>query len=67
MFKNGDVVQLKSGGPLMTVSEVIGNDVHCRWFVGNEEKSSSFSSEMLKLAATGPKAFYVPRRRRPII
>lgn len=67
MFKMGDVVQLNSGGPLMTVSETNGNDVHCRWFIGNEEKSSSFPSEMLKLAATGPKAVYVPGRRRPIL
>ena len=51
MFKAGDVVQLKSGGPLMTVSEVNGSIVHCRWFVGAEEKSSSFSPEMLKAAS----------------
>jgi uncharacterized protein YodC (DUF2158 family) len=67
MFKVGDVAQLKSGGPLMTVSEVDGTVVHCRWFVGTEEKSSSFPSEMLKQAGgPGPKAFYVPsalRRR----
>jgi len=63
MFQVGDVVQLKSGGPLMTVSELQGNIVHCRWFVGNEEKSSSFASELLKSANTGPKFAYVPRRR----
>jgi uncharacterized protein YodC (DUF2158 family) len=69
MFKTGDVVQLKSGGPLMTVAEVNGDDVDCRWFVGNEEKSSSFPSEMLKSPSAGPKAFFVPppRGRRPIV
>jgi uncharacterized protein YodC (DUF2158 family) len=66
MFKAGDVVQLKSGGPLMTVSEVDGNSVHCRWFSANEEKASSFPSELLKPADTGPKFAYVPGRRRPI-
>jgi uncharacterized protein YodC (DUF2158 family) len=68
MFKKGEVVQLKSGGPLMGVSDVDGNTVHCRWFdKNNEEKSSSFPAEMLQAASTGPKAFYVPRQRRPIV
>lgn len=32
-FKAGDVVRLKSGGPLMTI-RTIGTDgrVHCSWF-----------------------------------
>lgn len=64
MFRAGDVVQLKSGGPLMTVSEIDGNTVHCGWMAGTEEKSSSFPSEMLKSASGGPKAFYVPSSRR---
>jgi uncharacterized protein YodC (DUF2158 family) len=67
VFKAGDVVQLKSGGPLMSVSEIDGNIVHCRWFVGTEEKNSSFPSEILKLTGSpGPTAIYVrgPNRRR---
>lgn len=32
-FKPGDVVQLKSGGPAMTVSEVSPNvGIVCHWF-----------------------------------
>jgi uncharacterized protein YodC (DUF2158 family) len=31
-FNPGDVVQLKSGGPLMTVSVVTGPVVVCEWF-----------------------------------
>ena len=31
-FKPGDVVQLKSGGPSMTVTMVVGIDTHCAWF-----------------------------------
>jgi uncharacterized protein YodC (DUF2158 family) len=30
----GDTVQLKSGGQLTTVSEVVGNECRCRWFDG---------------------------------
>ena len=67
MFRVGDVVQLKSGGPLMTVSEIDGNVVHCRWFLQQEEKSSSFPSELLQPANTGPKFAYVPGPRRPIL
>lgn len=37
-FKPGDVVILKSGGPLMTVSSVAGQNVACSFFhkVGND-------------------------------
>lgn len=32
-FQPGDVVQLKSGGPLMTVSKIDSDgDVYCTWF-----------------------------------
>ncbi len=31
-FKEGDVVKLKSGGPEMTVSEVKGDKLYCKWF-----------------------------------
>ncbi|WP_330148618.1 YodC family protein [Shewanella oncorhynchi] len=35
-MKAGDVVYLKSGGPLMTVVNVIDESVHCTWF--NDKK-----------------------------
>ena len=31
-FEIGDVVQLKSGGPEMTVTAVNNNEVACAWF-----------------------------------
>jgi len=52
-FKAGDVVQLKSGGPLMTVTEV-GIDtsgtpeVWCTWFAGTEQKHGHFPAETVK-------------------
>jgi len=51
----GDVVQLKSGGPKMTVSEV-GPDgagqirAWCQWFEGTKAHADSFPVTSLKLA-----------------
>ena len=40
-FKTGDVVKLKSGGPIMTVTNVAGTDaVNCVWFDNNNKESS---------------------------
>lgn len=45
MFKKGDVVRLKSGGPTMTVEDTAGYDdgkIRCAWFAKDEVKSSKF-------------------------
>jgi uncharacterized protein YodC (DUF2158 family) len=51
-FKAGDVVQLKSGGPDMTVNFVendSGTEVAaCSWFVNNKKESSRFPTSSLK-------------------
>jgi len=50
-LKPGDVVQLKSGGPLMTVRWVGDKaDVSCTWFVGSEVRHADFKVEQLNLA-----------------
>jgi uncharacterized protein YodC (DUF2158 family) len=51
-LKVGDVVRLKSGGPVMTVSATAmnGRQLICAWFVGEENKSAAFSSEALVAA-----------------
>jgi uncharacterized protein YodC (DUF2158 family) len=46
MIKAGDVVQLKSGGPRMTVVKLETTDhgvsAYCNWFEGKTPKSGSF-------------------------
>lgn len=51
-WKVGDLVQLKSGGPVMTVASVrddIGQ-LACKWFLNSEPKSDWFPPEALELA-----------------
>jgi uncharacterized protein YodC (DUF2158 family) len=46
-FKVGDVVQLKSGGPQMTVKFLDGDDVICMWFDGKRTLDERFPAETL--------------------
>ena len=48
-LKVGDVVQLKSGGPLMTVRAIEENSVFCVWFDGKDTKSGRFPGATLTL------------------
>jgi len=50
-FKNGDVVQLKSGSPTMTIDTALtSGTVRCKWFAGNDVKVEDFHEESLILA-----------------
>ncbi|WP_241594919.1 YodC family protein [Rosenbergiella epipactidis] len=52
-FNKGDVVQLASGGPKMTVigeNSMLGGYV-CEWFSKEEIKSKVFTEESIKLAS----------------
>ena len=59
VFKVGDVVRLKSGGPKMTVSEIVigtksGTEsvtVRCTWFHDNRVESYNFQQDILKDAS----------------
>ena len=57
-FKVGDQVQLKSGGPIMTIARVTEVDedefaggirIGCQWFVKDEVKSHPFHPDVLEL------------------
>lgn len=47
-IKAGDVVQLKSGGPSMTVQYLSGHAAVCHWFNGNDAKQYEFYLDQLK-------------------
>ncbi len=52
-FEPGDVVQLKSGGPKMTVARVFTSTkgerlAHCEWFVDGKKQFDNFSLSSLE-------------------
>lgn len=50
-FKVGDQVELKSGGPTMTVTGYVYNgNVDAKWFSGGKLSSGEFPSGSLQLA-----------------
>ena len=53
-FEIGDVVQLRSGGPKMTVHGLVSDgDVVCQWFEGNAVHEESFPKDALKKTESG--------------
>jgi uncharacterized protein YodC (DUF2158 family) len=57
LFKKGDVVQLKSGGPAMTVNECPGDGMTsgrprttylCVWFKGATRDQNAFEEHLIK-------------------
>jgi uncharacterized protein YodC (DUF2158 family) len=49
MLKVGDVVCLKSGGPQMTVSDVVADGIYCEWFDGNTRRNDIFNPLTVEL------------------
>lgn len=47
-FKVGDVVQLKSGGPVMTITYIDGGKAVCEWFDNNTPASSTYPVEAIE-------------------
>lgn len=59
-FKPGELVELKSGGPVMTVesaNESFSQDdkwsYGCTWFAGDKHQHNQFEEAALKLAEQG--------------
>jgi uncharacterized protein YodC (DUF2158 family) len=56
MFKPGDVVTLKSGGPKMTVAWCEDQNgtpqAYCEWFEGSKKMGSTFAPTSLEQVAT---------------
>jgi uncharacterized protein YodC (DUF2158 family) len=47
-FRIGDVVELNSGGPQMTVEKVDGDQITCTWFVDSKADHRTFPESVLK-------------------
>lgn len=55
-FSEGDVVQMKSGGPIMTISEIRDDGkVVCHWFGDkNKQEIGTFPNVVLEKFDSGP-------------
>ncbi|MCY4085337.1 MAG: DUF2158 domain-containing protein [Actinomycetia bacterium] len=52
-FEPGDIVELKSGGPLLTVTDVTGDAIEATWFTeAGERKEGTFDPITLQGAET---------------
>ena len=54
-FVTGDIVELKSGGPKMTVKGNPGTDpdlYDCQWFGGKKLENGFFRGDSIKLSST---------------
>jgi uncharacterized protein YodC (DUF2158 family) len=61
-FKVGDTVQLKSGGPIMTVSFLEEQDSRCFWFSKDDHRMEGiFPVETLKTASEPETGVYATR------
>jgi uncharacterized protein YodC (DUF2158 family) len=55
-FNTGDIVQLKSGGPRMTVAETDQWGVTCQWFAGSKLSRGKFREDQLEVPPAEEKA-----------
>jgi uncharacterized protein YodC (DUF2158 family) len=47
-FKKGETVQLKSGGPIMTIKDVVLGGYRCQWFAGKKLEEGYFPEASLE-------------------
>lgn len=58
LFDAGDLVRIKSGGPVMTVRGAYGSDsknFECQWFAGKKLEMGRFPGESLVPVEDEPK------------
>lgn len=55
MFKGGNIVRLKSGGPKMTVDKVNNSKISCVWFKDEHLKTAIFRKDTLESVDDGEK------------
>lgn len=55
-FKIGDIVQLKSGGPKMTVTSVSEDTVVTAWFAGSKKEQGGFPFDAVTIFKEEPKS-----------
>jgi len=49
-FKVGDIVELNSGGPKMTVSRIAARHLYCCWFTAGKRQEACFPPATLRPA-----------------
>lgn len=54
-FVPGDLVKLKSGGPVMTVKSVNFDNIVCQWFGGKKLEDGHFHPDSLEVAKVDEK------------
>lgn len=56
-FETGDLVKLKSGGPIMTVqsqASTSGTTFYCQWFAGKKLERGVFPGDSLEVVDKEP-------------
>jgi uncharacterized protein YodC (DUF2158 family) len=53
-FQTGDVVALKSGGPLMTIQEMAEDGAHCVWFDQGAPRYATFPASTVDKKSDSP-------------
>ncbi len=53
-YKTGNLVKLKSGGPVMTIKGIYMGNYRCQWFAGKKLTQGDFPEDSLNLSEDTP-------------